>query len=80
MRKFSVDCYVKLAPAIIVSCLFGFALMYVYTTVGWLHLLVKSSLVSIFYLLSIWLLGFNKEERQGILSKLKKMLNNREKH
>ncbi len=70
--KFSFDCYVKLAPAIIIGLAFGFLLNYYYPFAGWLHLGVKAILIIVIYLVSIWFIGFNKEERSHILSKLRR--------
>lgn len=69
MKKFSIDCYLKLVPAILLSSIFAFVFTYFYSELGWLHLMIKICVIVIVYLLSIFFIGFNKDERSNVLKR-----------
>lgn len=76
IKLFFVQCHIKMMPAIIlcfVVSLYGIKLLPPCERggKGWILFFIKASLLGIIYVISMWLIGWNKEEKNMFKSILK---------
>ena len=68
--SFIKNCYVRMAPPIVLTIGFGFLINYLVGDSGWLLFLAKAVAVCLVYLILIILIGLNKNEKRKVLGLL----------
>lgn len=72
MIQFIKQCYLKMGIPFLTTLCIGGLVNYFWGGNGWIILAIKALIISIIYVVFIFFLGLNKEERKRILQKLKK--------
>lgn len=72
VSKFFVECQIKMLPALVISFVLSIAfnrgMAVLYPRQGWIAFGIKVVVISTLYFLTMWLLGWNKEEKELIKS------------
>ena len=74
MWKFHLECYVKTLPGILLSATLAMGVNLLMPDYGWVTLGAKIALIGVLYIVCLWLLSFNHEEKRVIIDTLKKVL------
>lgn len=69
--RFIKQCYVRVSIPIIVTVLIGFAMNTVIPDGGWIVLILKGGIISVVFGALVFILGFNKSEKNALLGTLK---------
>ena len=69
--RFIKQCYVRVSIPIIVTILIGFAINTVIPDGGWIVLILKGGIISVVFGALVFILGFNKSEKNALLGTLK---------
>ncbi len=69
--RFIKKCYIKLSIPIVITILLGFAMNMVIPDGGWFVLIFKGGITAVVFGVLVFALGFNKNERVALLSKIK---------
>lgn len=77
MWKFHFECYIKPLPGILLTALCAIALNLLLPKYSWWTLIIKVLGICVSYLISMWLLSFNKYEKNLLLDLFKKSLKKR---
>lgn len=72
---FCKKCYLQLAPGLLLTLLIGFGLNMLIDKVGWIWLIIKGLAIVVVYLLSIYFVSLNGEEKSLVKGLLVKMHN-----
>ncbi len=68
--SFIKNCYIRMAPPIVLTIAFGFFINYLIADSGWLLFLVKAVVLCAIYLILVLLIGLNNNEKRKVLSLL----------
>lgn len=74
MKRFIKDCYLKMLPPILITCLLGYAINSVVNTNSWVMLMAVGLAVCIIYILSVAFISLNKNERKSLFSLAKSVI------
>lgn len=67
---FIKKCYLKMLPSVVLTLLFGILINYLLSNDSWLSLCVRVLFITVIYIVSIFVFGFEKSERSSLLKKL----------
>ncbi len=70
--KFAKSCYLRMSIPLLLVFVIGWAITYFISGSNWMTLVIWVILISTCYLLMVFILGLNKEEKTKILKRLKK--------
>ena len=73
IKHFIKTCYLKIAPVLLLSIILGFALNQVVSGNSWLTFFMKALIIVLVYLILIFVVAINREERQKVISTIKKL-------
>jgi len=73
MWKFHFECYIKPLPAILLTLFCAFGLNILLKQFSWLMLLIKVVIICICYAIFMWLIVFNKYEKNFVIDIVKKI-------
>lgn len=65
IKKFILDCYLRMAVPILIVLAAGLGLNYLLPQVGWIWLVLKAAAVAALYLLLVFSIGITKADRSG---------------
>lgn len=69
--KFFKDCHLKMAPGLLLTLVLGFLISrFVVVASGWLTFFIQVALLASFYVLIMWLIGWNQYEKNLFVSML----------
>jgi O-antigen/teichoic acid export membrane protein len=71
---FFKECFLKMAPALVITLLFGFLINYYFPAANFFIFFIKVFAVTLIYLLTMWLIGLNKYEKDLFESLLLKLM------
>lgn len=74
IKKFILDCYLRMAVPILIVLAAGFGLNYLLPQVGWIWLVLKAAGITALYLLLVFGIGLTKGDRKGFFALVKKKL------
>jgi O-antigen/teichoic acid export membrane protein len=73
--RFFKECFGSLLLPLVMTFLFGFFLSYSFTSSNFLIFMIKALILSLFYILSVWLLGLKIEEKDLFMTPVQKLIN-----
>lgn len=73
MKQFNKECYGKMSLAIIAALMFGMCLGLLPLPCTWFVFLCKVVLIGISYIVFMWLLGYNENEKRMVYGIIKKL-------
>lgn len=73
MKKFYINCHLKACPIFFIILILGFFVQRFFPTTHMILLLIKITTVSIIYLIMMWFIYMNKEEKNIVVSIVKKI-------
>ena len=68
--QFAKSCYIRMSIPIIISLVFGGAINYIISGSGYLTLVIRGVLITVIYLLCVFVFGLDKQERNIVLKKV----------
>lgn len=68
--KFAKECYFRMSIPLVLTLFVGMLLNYVISGGGWIVLIAKGMLIVLIYLLAMFFIGLNKDEKTKILTKV----------
>ena len=71
IMKFAKSCYLRMSLPILITLVLGGGINYLITGSGWITLVFRAILLAICYMVAVFILGLNKQEKIKILKKLK---------
>lgn len=71
IKKFIIQCYLRMLPVIIITFGFGLILNYFIANGGWGKLFLKCIIIIAFYLLALLFIGLSRNERKIFFDKIK---------
>ncbi len=71
ISNFIKKCYIKISIPIVTTILLGFAMNRVIPDSGWFVLIIKGGITAVIFGVLVFVLGFNKNERNALLGKVK---------
>jgi O-antigen/teichoic acid export membrane protein len=71
---FFKESFLKMAPALIISLILGFLINYYFPATNFLIFFLKAIAIGFLYVLSMWILGLNKFEKELLTSLVSKVL------
>ncbi len=77
MVEFATKCYLRMSIPILITLCVGFIINYFITANGWIWLLLKAVLIVVVYLVAVVILGLNREEKNNIFNKIRKIFKRR---
>jgi len=72
---FFKECHIKLLPPLLLTFGIGIGIGYYFTEVTWYNLLIKGTILTVFYFIIIWLIGFNKYEKNLVVQTISQIKN-----
>lgn len=72
--RFMRESYIKIAPSLVVAIIVVFLLSNFYSQIGWIGFIIKIFVCLSCYLLSVWFLSMNKEEKKLLIMPIKKIV------
>lgn len=75
--KFFRESYIKILPSLIIVIAIGLSLTAFYTQKGWEGFVIKSMICVSCYILSVWYLAMNNEEKKLLSAPIRKILKNK---
>ncbi|OOV29268.1 hypothetical protein BXU11_04940 [Flavobacterium sp. LM5] len=73
--RFFKECFGNLLLPLILTLLFGFFLSYSFTSTNFLLFVLKAVTLVLFYMISLWFLGLNKDEKELFTQPVLKVMN-----
>ena len=64
-------CYLRMSLASVIALVVGYATNQMLTGVNWKIFVIKGTIVTFVYLISIFIFGINSDERRSVINKLK---------
>ena len=74
MKQFVKKCYIRMSLPIITTGILGIALNYFINIQSWSVLIIKAMIISLLYVVGVWLIGFEKEDKKLILNTIKRKM------
>lgn len=73
--KFFKDSYMKIVPSFVLAVTIIVSICRLITATGWVGFLTKTLICAVVYCTSVWVLAMNHEEKNLVLTPLKKLIN-----
>ncbi len=70
--NFFVQCHLKMSLPIVITTCIGFALHHFWVTSGWILFIAKCLIMGVIYVILMWLMGLNADEKGMILGRLRR--------
>lgn len=76
MKEFCIKCYGKMTISIILVLIIGLLMQNHLPVTSWVYLILKIAFIIILYLLTMWLISYDSDEKQVIKNLFKRIIRN----